>query len=69
MTATVRKNSKEYKAMLTSKIEAVSFSLDTNFEGFSCVVNLADYKRAVLTKHENKYTLSVHSNLWYKWSA
>lgn len=69
MTNTVRKNSKEYKSIMQGAHAAKRYDLQSYFEGVPCELRPSDYQGAKLKKLMDRYQLTVHSNLWYEWSA
>jgi hypothetical protein len=77
-TATIRRNSKKYNAVLTTGTRYVVHNLDNNFVGRVVDLDwaranlLADAKRARATMVDNQdgtFTVSWHSNRWYKITA
>jgi hypothetical protein len=68
---TIRKNSKEFMQVLTSKGWNV-YSLGNSFSGepvdssYDLFAQYKDRKNAKLTYRNGFYSLYVHSNLWYE---
>jgi len=67
---TVRKNSQEYKRALKNAVNIRCYSLDNDFLG-KLVSSIDDHslEDGKLVKGLDRYTLRVHSNLWYEWTA
>lgn len=67
---TVRKNSKDYKALQTTKKGIVAYSLYNDFHG-QAVSEIPAYvfEGSKIRKTDKGYTIHVHSNLWYEVAA
>lgn len=67
---TIGKNTKEFKAA-TSEAKGISvYRLENDFHAAQVsVIPAFAIEDGKLVKGDGKYSLRIHSNLWYEWAA
>ncbi len=68
--ATIRKNTKAHAEAISSAKNIARYALDNSFKAQPVESILPRHiEMGTLKRHGDKYTLDVHSNLWFEFAA